>query len=160
MNKLQRQLCEVTSAYRALETRLESLGVSPKADGAPGVDPTTEWVYGRSPSRSSDRFFSSSRHRERSLSVSSSNSMRDTLPSGGGRPSFELYHSASGGSGGVGSGSVLPGLGHSHSQSQPHSGPPTAHQSAASSPDHRRRVAAMNSQAASSLIDAMSGQTL
>lgn len=140
-NRLQRQLEQVTLAYRALEAKLESLGVSPHADGAPVIDPTTEWVYGRSPSRCSDRLLHG--RRERSLSVSSTSSMREA----GSRPSLDAHHSGSG---------VLAAMSLSqNSFSQGHSGPPTAQQSAASSPDHRRRLAALNSQAAAALVGAM-----
>jgi coiled-coil domain-containing protein 6 len=158
-NRLQRQLEQVTNAYRALEARLEAHGVAAHAEGAPVIDPTIEWVYsGRSPSRASDRIITNAR-RERSLSVSSSSSMRDaaaSLPSG--RPSFDTHlhtrESMGGGGGaGSGSGSIL--------LNQSHSGPPTGHQSAASSPDHRRRLAALNSQAAAAaLIGALQSQTL
>ena len=143
-NRLQRQLEQVTLAYRALEAKLESLGVSPRADGAPVIDPTTEWVYGRSPSRSSERLLAHGR-RERSLSVSSTSSMREASS----RPSLDdgRHHSGSG---------ILPGLSSmSHSMSQGHSAPTTAQQSAASSPDHRRRLAALNSQAAAALVGAL-----
>jgi coiled-coil domain-containing protein 6 len=148
-NRLQRQLEQVTNAYRALEARLEAHGVH--ADGS-GIDPTIEWVYsGRSPSRAaSDRIITNAR-RERSLSVSSSSSMRDAASLPSGRPSFDAHlHSRDslGGSGSL--------LNPSYS-----SGPATGHQSAASSPDHRRRLAALNSQAAAAaLIGALQSQTL
>jgi len=162
-NRLQRQLEQVTSAYRALEARLEAHGVAAHAEGAPIIDPTIEWVYsGRSPSRASDRLLTNAR-RERSLSVSSSSSMRDAASLPGGRPSFDTHlHSrdsrdsigGGGGGGGGGSGNIL--LNQSHS-----SGPPTGHQSATSSPDHRKRLAALNSQtAAAALIGALQSQTL
>ena len=82
VNRLQRQLQQVTTAYRALESKLEAHGVSPRSlDGTPALDPTTEWIYshhsgsGRCASRSSDRLLGN--RRERSLSVSSTTSMRD-----------------------------------------------------------------------------------
>ncbi len=151
-NRLQRQLEQVTNAYRALEARLEAHGVSAHAEGAPVIDPTIEWVYsGRSPSRASDRLITNAR-RERSLSVSSSSSMRDAASLPSGRPSFDTHLHSRDSLGG--SGSLL--LNQSHS-----SGPPTGHQSAASSPDHRRRLAALNSQAAAAaLIGALQSQTL
>ena len=42
VNRLQRQLQAVTSAYRALEARCEAAGMSPRADAGPHIDTTTE----------------------------------------------------------------------------------------------------------------------
>ncbi len=42
VNRLQRQLQHVTSAYRALEARAEAAGMSPRADAGPHIDTTTE----------------------------------------------------------------------------------------------------------------------
>jgi hypothetical protein len=80
VNRLQRQLQQVTTAYRALESRLEAHGLSSRAEGVPAIDATLDWIYGRSPSRNSmDRFGGGGSHarRERSVSVSSTSSMRD-----------------------------------------------------------------------------------
>jgi len=122
VNRLQRQLQQVTTAYRALETRMESAGMSPRADGTPSIDAFTDWVYGRSPSRTSDRLAGS--RRERSLSVSSTSSMRDASHMSGG-----MMEEGSNG---------LHGIPHPVSM---HSGPIGGQQDATSSPSHRRRVA-------------------
>jgi hypothetical protein len=139
VNRLQRQLQQVTTAYRALEAKLEAHGVSPRSlDGTPALDPTTEWIYshhggsGRCASRSSDRLLGS--RRERSLSVSSSSSMRDTSH---GRSAFMdggLFSSH-------GVGTLTSGHGHVYPP------PPVmfgntlnSQQSASSSPAHRERV--------------------
>lgn len=87
VNRLQRQLQQVTTAYRALEARMEACGMSPREGMAVPIDATTEWVYGRSSSR-----LTGSR-RERSLSVSSSSSMR------GGEGDHHHHHHVFGGHG-------------------------------------------------------------
>lgn len=81
VNKLQRQLQQVTQAYRLLESRLEAHGLSSRAEGVPGIDSTLDWIYGRSPSRNSMDRFGSGTRRERSVSVSSTSSMRDASQS-------------------------------------------------------------------------------
>jgi coiled-coil domain-containing protein 6 len=85
VNRLQRQLQQVTTAYRHLEQRMEQCGISPRdGNGAgPMLDSTLEWVYGagRSPSRRSQELLAAaplgsvgerltdSSKRERSLSI-------------------------------------------------------------------------------------------
>lgn len=135
VNRLQRQLQQVTTAYRALEARMESAGMSPRADGAPAIDGMVDWCYGRSPSRNSDRMMS--RGRERSVSVSSTSSMRDASHMSGGLPDHggHAVHAV-----------------HVAAQGQF----PYHPQSASSSPSHRRRAEA-NAQAPA-LVDAMQTQ--
>lgn len=78
VNRLQRQLEHMTSNFKLLESRLESRGISLKDLGPFVVDSSTEWVYGRSPSRSGDYLRVGSR-RERSLSGSSTSSLRHDM---------------------------------------------------------------------------------
>jgi len=72
VNRLQRELEAVLRNYHVLEQRLEAEGISVRSitQLAP-LNTTTEWVYGRSPSRSTQR--------ERSLSASSGGSRRSSL---------------------------------------------------------------------------------
>lgn len=42
VNRLQRQLQQVTSAYRALEARMEACGMSPHDGAGTHIDTTTE----------------------------------------------------------------------------------------------------------------------
>lgn len=139
VNKLQRQLQQVTIAYRALETKLESLGVSPRAEGAPVIDATTDWVYGRSPTR--ERLGASAR-RDRSLSASSTSSIRCGVS---GLHSSTQFHQHGSGNG---NGLLL------------HGSSPHASVSASSSPDARRRMAAQQSHVMSTLVDTMHAQNL
>lgn len=153
VNKLQRQLQQVTTAYRVLEARMEAAGLSPRCDGAPFIDSTVDWVYGRSPSRTSmDRLMGS--RRERSLSVSSSSSMRDPSFESG-HPSHTLHP-------------INPGQQQQHHWNAPmqHGGAsagapmPLGYASSTSSPDHRRRMAALVAQATPAPSNPMSTQSM
>lgn len=142
-------ICTAPPVHALTHARARALIPSAQA-----IDSTLEWVYGgRSPSRSSmDRL--ASRGRERSMSVSSSSSMREGSglhPLAEPHPGLNL--------------SALSGH-HGHAaaalQQAQHSGGalPYAYASASSSPDHRRRQAAMAAQGTAALADAMHAQTL
>ena len=54
MNRLQRQIEGLLANYRALESGLEARGIAVKDIVTPSIEKTTEWVYGRKPTLSSD----------------------------------------------------------------------------------------------------------
>lgn len=73
VNRLQRELEAVVRNYHVLEHRLEAAGISVSSiSQLEPISTNTEWVYGRSPSRSGA-------HRERSLSASSGASRRSSI---------------------------------------------------------------------------------
>lgn len=74
VNRLQRQLEHVTCNFKVLEAKLEALGVPLRDAGVSPMDDSTEWVYGRSPSKNSIERYGSFR-RERTLSTSSYSSV-------------------------------------------------------------------------------------
>ena len=55
MNRLQRQIEGLLGNYKALESGLEARGIAVKDIVTPSIEKTTEWVYGRSPTRSDGR---------------------------------------------------------------------------------------------------------
>ena len=55
MNRLQRQIEGLLANYKALESGLEARGIAVKEIVTPSIEKTTEWVYGRSPTKSDGR---------------------------------------------------------------------------------------------------------
>ena len=56
VNRLQRQIEGLMANYKALESGLEARGIAVKDIITPSIESkTTEWVYGRSPTRSDGR---------------------------------------------------------------------------------------------------------